>query len=371
LARTSARPIYLGMRLSVLDQSMIAAGRPPAASIQETLALGPLLEDLGYHRFWLSEHHSSDSIAGSAPEILLAALAARTEKIRLGSAGIMLPHYSSLKIAEQFRVLEALAPGRIDLGVGRAPGSDGRTALALNPNAGSAVDAFPAQLRDLMAWVANQPLPDNHPFRTVQAQPLGPTSPEIWMLGSSLYGAQVAAYFGLPYCYAYFFTEGQGAAEALAMYRDTYRPSAANPHPHSAIAVSALAAETPAEAERLFSSREVWRAERERGRYVPLPSPEDALSYPFTDADRRRNAQIRERAAFGTPDVVLRRLAAIAEDLKVDELVLVTAAHDPAARRRSFELVAEESKKVFFSEEKKQKTFHSSACSNIEAMAGE
>jgi luciferase family oxidoreductase group 1 len=243
--------------------------------------------------------------------------------------------------------------------------------LALNPNAGSAVDAFPAQLRDLMAWVANQPLPDNHPFRTVQAQPLGPTSPEIWMLGSSLYGAQVAAYFGLPYCYAYFFTEGQGAAEALAMYRDTYRPSAANPHPHSAIAVSALAAETPAEAERLFSSREVWRAERERGRYVPLPSPEDALSYPFTDADRRRNAQIRERAAFGTPDVVLRRLAAIAEDLKVDELVLVTAAHDPAARRRSFELVAEESKKVFFSEEKKQKTFHSSACSNIEAMAGE
>ncbi len=333
--------------------------------------MGPLLEDLGYHRFWLSEHHSSDSIAGSAPEILLAALAARTEKIRLGSAGIMLPHYSSLKIAEQFRVLEALAPGRIDLGVGRAPGSDGRTALALNPNAGSAVDAFPAQLRDLMAWVANQPLPDNHPFRTVQAQPLGPTSPEIWMLGSSLYGAQVAAYFGLPYCYAYFFTEGQGAAEALAMYRDTYRPSAANPHPHSAIAVSALAAETPAEAERLFSSREVWRAERERGRYVPLPSPEDALSYPFTDADRRRNAQIRERAAFGTPDVVLRRLAAIAEDLKVDELVLVTAAHDPAARRRSFELVAEESKKVFFSEEKKQKTFHSSACSNIEAMAGE
>jgi luciferase family oxidoreductase group 1 len=268
-------------------------------------------------------------------------------------------------------VLEALAPGRIDLGVGRAPGSDGRTALALNPRAASAVDAFPAQLRDLMAWVANQPLPDNHPFRSVVAQPLGPTAPQIWMLGSSLYGAQVAAYFGLPYCYAYFFTDGQGAAEALAAYRDTYRPSAANPSPHSAIAVSALAAESQAEAQRLISSREVWRAERERGRYVALPSPDDALAYAFTDADRRRNAQIRERAAFGTPDIVLQRLGAIAKDLQVDELVLVTAAHDPAARRRSFELIAEESKKVFFSEEKKQKTFMSFACSNIQAMAGE
>ncbi len=371
LERTRARPMFPGMRLSVLDQSMIAAGRPAAASIQETLALGPFLEDLGYHRFWLSEHHSSDSIAGSAPEILLAALAVRTHKIRLGSAGIMLPHYSSLKVAEQFRVLEALAPGRIDLGVGRAPGSDGRTAFALNPNAASAVDAFPAQLRDLMAWVANEPLPDNHPFRGVRAQPAGDTVPDIWMLGSSLYGAQVAAFFGLPYCYAYFFTEGQGAAEALALYRDTYRPSAANPRPHSAIAISALAAESQAEAEYHFSSREVWRAERERGRYVPLPSADDALAYPFTEADRRRNAQIRERAAFGTPDIVLQRLDAIAENLEVDELVLVTAAHDPLARQRSFRLIAEENRKVFFSEEKKQKTFASSARSTGEALAGQ
>ncbi len=321
---------------------MIVAGRPPAASIRETLSLGPLLEELGYHRFWLSEHHSSDSIAGSAPEILLGALAACTSKIRLGSAGIMLPHYSALKVAEQFRVLEALAPGRIDLGVGRAPGSDGRTALALNPNAASAADGFPAQLRDLMAWVANQPLPENHPFRSVQAQPVGPTAPDIWMLGSSLYGAQVAAYFGLPYCYAYFFTEGQGAAEALDIYRNTYRPSATHPAPYSAIAISALAAETRAEAEYHFASREAWRAERERGRYVPLPSPEDACAYPFTEADRRRNASIRERAAYGTPDFVRQRLAAIAEDLQVDELILVTAAHDQAARRRSFELIARE-----------------------------
>jgi alkanesulfonate monooxygenase SsuD/methylene tetrahydromethanopterin reductase-like flavin-dependent oxidoreductase (luciferase family) len=169
----------------------------------------------------------------------------------------------------------------------------------------------------------------------------------------------VAAYFGLPYCYAHFFTEGEGAEEALSLYRHSFRPSAARPSPHSAIAVSALAAETQAEAARLFSSREAWRAERERGRYVALPSPEEALAYPFSEADRRRNGAIRERAAFGTPDVVCARLHAMADALQVDELVLVTAVHDAAARRRSFELIAGEGRKIFFSEEKKQKTFES------------
>jgi luciferase family oxidoreductase group 1 len=328
------------MRLSVLDQSMIVSGRSPAESIRETVALAQLCDGLGFHRYWLSEHHSSGSIAGSAPEVLLAALAMVTRRIRLGSAGIMLPHYSSLKVAEQFLVLEALAPGRIDLGLGRAPGSDGRTAFALNPNAAEAANNFPAQLRDLMAWVSGTALPEGHPFRAVQAQPVGPTSPEIWILGSSTYGAQVAAYFGLPYCYAYFFTEGEGALQALSLYRDTYRPSAAHPRPLSAIAVFAMAAETQGEAERLFAPREVWRAEFERGRFAPLPSPEEAAGYPFTEAERARNAARRERAVFGTPDRVRARLYAIAEAHGADEVALVTAVHDPAARRRSFELIA-------------------------------
>jgi luciferase family oxidoreductase group 1 len=327
------------MQLSVLDQSMILSGRAPAESIRETLALAPYLEELGYQRFWLSEHHNSDAIAGSAPEVLLGALAARTSRIRLGSAGIMLPHYSALKVAEQFRVLDALAPGRIDLGVGRAPGSDGRTAMALNPNAAAAVDLFPSQLRDLMAWVGGGTLPETHPFRTVLAQPLGETAPQPWMLGSSLYGAQVAAYFGLPYAHAYFFTEGEGAAEALQVYKLNFQAGVL-PAPYCTVAVFALAAETQNEAERLFSSREVWRAERERGRFIPLPSPEDAASYEFTEAQIRRNAVLRERAALGTPDVVRARLSAIAEELGVDEMVIVTAVHDAAARRRSFALLA-------------------------------
>ncbi len=329
------------MRLSVLDQSMIVSGRSPDASIRETVALARLCDELGYHRFWVSEHHSSDSIAGSAPEVLLAALAVVTARIRLGSAGVMLPHYSALKVAEQFRVLEALAPGRIDLGLGRAPGSDGRTAFALNPNAADAASAFPAQLRDLMAWVSGGALPDGHPFRSVMAQPSGPSAPDVWMLGSSTYGAQVAAFFGLPYCYAYFFTEGQGAAEALELYRATFRPSQAYPHPYSAMAVFGLAADTQAEAERLFAPREVWRAERERGQFVPLPSPEEAAAYPFTESEIARNGAIRARSAYGTPDIVRERLEAIGRSHAVDEIALVTALHDPAARRHSFTLLAE------------------------------
>jgi luciferase family oxidoreductase group 1 len=329
------------MILSVLDQSMIVSGRSPDASIRETLELAKLCDRLGYHRFWLSEHHSSDSIAGSAPEVLLAALAVATRRIRLGSAGIMLPHYSSLKVAEQFRVLEALAPGRIDLGVGRAPGSDGRTAFALNPNAAQAADHFPQQLADLMAWVSNQPLAEAHPFRTVRAQPTGPGAPQIWILGSSTYGAQVAAWFALPYCHAYFFNEGQGAGEALSLYRRNYRPTEANPRPYSAIAVFALAAETQAEADHLFAPREMWRAERERGRFVPLPSPEEAAAYAFTEAERGRMIEARSRAVFGTPEIVHSRLSAVAAAHEVDEVALVTAVHDPIARRRSFELIAE------------------------------
>jgi luciferase family oxidoreductase group 1 len=329
------------MKLSVLDQSMITTGRAPAESIRETVALARLCDDLGYHRYWVSEHHNTDSVAGSAPEVLLGALAVATTRIRIGAAGIMLPHYSSLKVAEQFRVLEALAPGRLDLGLGRAPGGDGRTAFALNPDAANAAEYFPAQVRDVSAWLTGAPLVESHPFRDIKAQPQGPGSPQIWILGSSNYGAQVAAHFGLPYCFAYFFSEGVGAREALDIYRDTYKPSPENPEPHSAICVLAIAADTQEHAERLYLPREVWRAERERGRYVALPSPEEAAAYEFTDAERARNEVLRGRALFGTPDVVKSRLTAVASSLRADEVAVVTATHDPRDRQRSFELLAE------------------------------
>jgi luciferase family oxidoreductase group 1 len=331
----------MGFSLSVLDQSMVVSGRSPDVSIRETVALARLCDDLGYHRYWLSEHHGSDSIAGSAPEVLLAALAVSTGRIRLGSAGIMLPHYSSLKVAEQFRVLEALAPGRIDLGVGRAPGSDGRTAMALNPNAATAAEYFPAQIRDLMAWVGGAPLVEGHPFAGIAAQPKGPGGPQIWVLGSSGYGAQVAAFFGLPYCFAYFFSDGAGAAEALDSYRENYRPNALNPKPHAAICVLALAADTEQHARRLRGPRDMWRAERERGRYVPFPSPEEAEAYPFTAAERERDAQRPGSSLFGTADQVAAGLRALAAAHDVAEMAVVTPSHDPQDRRRSYTLLAE------------------------------
>ena len=189
------------IRLSVLDQSIAVAGRPQDQSIRNTVALAQHCEALGYDRFWVSEHHNHPTIVGTAPEIVIAAIAATTERIRIGSAGIMLPHYSPFKVAEVFRVLDALAPGRIDLGLGRAPGSDGRTAFALNPAANERPEHFPSDVRDLMAWVHGEPLVDRHPFAAVKAFPQGATAPEVWILGSSDYGAQVAALFGLPYCY--------------------------------------------------------------------------------------------------------------------------------------------------------------------------
>lgn len=183
------------MKISALDQSPAAEGSSQHLAIRESIELAKLCDRLGYHRYWVSEHHNSDSIVGTAPEILMAAIAATTKNIRIGSAGVMLPHYSALKVAEQFRVLEGIAPGRIDLGVGRAPSSDRKTAFALNPHQ-NAAEEFPQQVQDLQAWVSGKPLEAGHAFGDIKAHPLGPTSPEMWILGSSDYGAQLAAYLG-------------------------------------------------------------------------------------------------------------------------------------------------------------------------------
>jgi luciferase family oxidoreductase group 1 len=330
------------LRLSVLDQSTVVSGRSPDASIRESLVLAKHCDALGYHRYWCAEHHNSESQAGTAPEILISAIAATTSRIRVGSAGVMLPHYSALKVAEQFRVLEAIAPGRIDLGLGRAPGSDGRTAFALNPLAETAAEQFPAQVRDLLAWVAGQKLIEGHPFRDVMCQPAGPTSPEVWILGSSDYGAQVAAYFGLPFCFAHFITDGRGVEQAMAIYREGYRPSERWPAPQAAICVWAMAAETEAEAAWLFRSREMWRLGRDRGVYSALPSPEDVAAYRYSPMEQTRLERLRARAIYGTPDFVGEKLRELAVTHHVEEIAILTTLFDPEARRRSYTLLAKE-----------------------------
>lgn len=324
------------IRLSVLDQSVSLAGSTEDAAIRDTLDLAQHCERLGFARFWVSEHHGLPTIIGSAPEMLMAAIAARTTRIRIGSAGVMLPHYSALKVAEQFRVLEALAPGRIDLGVGRAPGGDMRTARALNPNAHAAADGFPEQVRDLQAWTT---LPSHH---GITAHPRGPHAPEVWILGSSNYGAQLAAHFGLPYAFAYFFVDGQGAEEALAIYRRLYQPSERHPKARPTVCVWALVADTHDEACHHALGRERWRVDRARGVLGPLQSPDVIAARGFSADEWPTVEAMRSKAFVGTAAEVGAQLRALAGELQLDELVVNTWAHDPAARRKSYALLAQE-----------------------------
>ena len=328
------------MRLSVLDQSTASKGRTQDTAIRETLELARHCDALGYHRYWLSEHHNSGSIVGTAPEILMAAIAATTRRIRIGSAGVMLPHYSALKVAEQFRVLEAIAPGRIDLGIGRAPGSDQLTSYALNPNPQNVLEQFPRQLQELQHWVSGKSLPEGHPFRTIVAQPTGPTSPELWILGSSDYGAQLAAYFGLPYAFAYFFSEGTGVEQALDLYRKNYRPSEKNPKPIATICVWALAADSEQDALLQFKSRERAMIDRKLGIRLPLTSPEEAAARSYSSTELAIADKLHRKAIVGSSQQVAARLQELAKSLELDELVVVTWTYDPAPRHRSYELLA-------------------------------
>jgi len=214
------------------------------------------------------------------------------------------------------------------------------TAHALNPNAAAAADLFPAQVRDLLAWVAGEALVEGHPFRSVRAQPAGDSVPETWILGSSDYGAQVAAHFGLPFCFAHFITDGAGAAAAMSIYRERYRPSARHPAPYAAICPWAVAAESEAAAEELYTSRAVWRLSRDRGVFLPLPSPQEAAAHDWTDAERTRAERQRARAFVGTGAAVAAQLRALAQELGAQEVVVLTTTHDPAARQRSYACLA-------------------------------
>jgi luciferase family oxidoreductase group 1 len=329
------------MKWSVLDQSPHSAGSAQDVAIRESIALAQLCDALGYERYWVSEHHNSASIVGTAPEILMAAIAATTRHIRIGSAGIMLPHYSALKVAEQFRVLDAIAPGRIDLGVGRAPGSDGLTAHALNPHS-NAAEEFPRQVHELQLWVSGLPLPAGHPYISIAALPKSATSPQLWILGSSNYGAQLAAHFGLPYAYAYFFSEGAGVDEALELYRRSYRPSERYPKPLATICVWALAADTESEARRLLRTREYWRTGFEKGLRLPMASPEDAAAHPYSDAERIMIDKLRAAALVGTPQQVADKLHALGTRLELEEMVINTWTFDAEARRHSYALLAKQ-----------------------------
>src|SRR5579863_8155752 len=259
------------LTLSVLDQSPVRQGVTPREALMETIELARHVEALGYRRYWLAEHHATPALAGSAPEIMIARIAAETSRIRVGSGGVMLSHYSSLKVAEQFRMLETLYPGRIDLGIGRAPGSDYVTARALAQGPGAlGIEEFPRQIQDLLAYLRDA-VPDGHPFAGISAQPRGASVPEIWLLGSSDQSALYAAYFGCAFSFAHFITDRMGP-EIMSAYRQNFRPSIWGATPAGSIGVSVICAATNEEADRLAKSRDLSRLRLEQGAQGPVPS---------------------------------------------------------------------------------------------------
>ncbi len=325
--------------LSVLDQSPIRRGGTAAVALAETVALAQAADRLGYERYWVAEHHNTSALASTAPEVLIGQIAARTSGIRVGSGGVMLPHYSALKVAEAFRLLETLYPGRIDLGIGRAPGSDARTARALAPTRQPQdLGQFPDQLLDLYGFLADD-FPPDHEFHGITAMPRPQTMPELWLLGSSDVSAGYAAELGWPFCYAHFINSHRGGT-AFEAYRRLFTPSPVAATPRAAIAVSALAAETEAEAERLSWSRWGWRLMGGAGG-SGIPSPEEALAFTYTEPEHEYLELLRQRSIQGDPGQVRERLLALGERYGVDDFVIVTITYDFGARLRSYELLAE------------------------------
>jgi len=326
------------LRLSVLDQSPVSQGAGEDLAIRQTIEMARHCEALGYSRFWVSEHHGSQTIAGSAPEILVAAIAASTTRIRVGAAGVLLPHYSPLKVAEQFRVLESIAPERIDLCLGRAPGTEGRMAYALNPSGDDAVQRFPANVRDIVAWTSDAPLIDNHPFAGLRVTPRTPGAPQVWLLGSSDYGAQVAAYLGLPFCFAAFINE-RGAPQAFETHRTLYRPSERWPTPVATACVFALAADTMEDARRVFATRARSRLNRDLGIRAPLLPPDQALAG-IGPAEQARVDQLMADSVLGDGETCARKLEALAASWGIEEIAILTHAFHLEDRMRSYELLA-------------------------------
>ena len=326
--------------LSVLDLAPVGRGATPADALAASLRLAQATERLGYHRFWVAEHHNMPGIASSSPAVLLAHLGAGTSTIRLGSGGVMLPNHSSLVVAEQFGMLEALHPGRIDLGLGRAPGTDGITAVALRRSRDISGEDFPRQVAELLAYFHDD-WPAEHPFAKIHAVPARGYQPALWLLGSSDFGAVMAGQMGLPYSFAHHFA-GDNTMSAVAAYRANFRPSGVLERPYLMLGVNVLCAPTDDEADYLAGSGRLAILRLRQGRPDLYPTPEEAAEYSFTPMEKEVVRGWTANHVVGAPATVRAGLEDLVARTGADELMLTTMAHDPASRIRSFELVAEE-----------------------------
>ena len=316
----------------MLDLAPIGSGSTATAALATSTALVRRAEELGYLRYWVAEHHGMPGIASSSPAVLIAHLAGASTRIRVGSGGVMLPNHQPLVIAEQFGTLEALHPGRIDLGIGRAPGTDQRTARALRRGSQAmGADEFPEQLTELISYF--------HGDGPVVAVPAEGNEPAVWLLGSSGYSAQVAGLLGLPFAFAHHFS-AENTLPALALYRERFRPSAVLEQPYAMIAASVLTAETDEEARRLAMPSALQFLRLRQGRPGLVPTPEEAAAYPFTAEEREFVADRLAGQVIGSPDTVRDGVHELVERTGVDELMVVTSTHDGADRLRSYELLA-------------------------------
>lgn len=328
-----------GLVLSVLDQSPISEGMTGADALKNSVDLAQLCDALGFRRYWVAEHHATPMLACASPEALIGPIASLTSQIKVGSGGLMLPHYSPLKVAETFSMFAGLFSGRIDLGVGRAPGSDPRTAYALQRDRRQAApDDFPDQLVELIAYLEDR-LPPDHPFRELAKLPGLPHAPEVHLLGSSPQSGIWAGQLGLPYVFADFINP-QGASIA-ARYRDEFAPSERLAQPRTTVAVWALVAETDAEAERLSASHRMAMRLFLRGTLIKVPPVETALRFLAEDPRGERLHNRPRRRIAGSPQKVRREIEAVATEYGAEEVMVVTITHEHAARRRSYELIAE------------------------------
>jgi luciferase family oxidoreductase group 1 len=325
--------------LSVLDLSPVAEGMAPAEALRNTLDLARLADDLGFIRYWVAEHHNMPSIASSAPEIMIGQIAAATQRIRVGSGGVMLPNHAPLMVAERFKVLEALYPGRIDLGLGRAPGTDPATSYALRRRQGiSEEDDFLDRFNELML-LESRGFPAGHPFHKVRAMPEGVPLPPIYLLGSSDYSAQLAGHIGAVFAFAHHFATFD-AAEAMRLYRESFRPSPAHAQPYAILATHVVCADSDEEADRLARTVDLNMVRRGKGEYLPLASPETAAAYDYAPVDRARIAQNRNKLPVGSAAIVKAKLIPLIEATQAQELMVTTMIYDHAARKRSYELLA-------------------------------
>lgn len=334
------------IKLSVLDQSPVSDGYTPADALRNTIELARLADKLGYERYWIAEHHAIVTLASPAPEILIARLGAETSRIRLGSGGVLLPHYSPLKVAETFRMLHAMYPGRIDLGIGRAPGGSGLEAFALRRDRSERLqnDDFEEQLLELLAFL-HRGFPSEHPFARIKVSPEMPGAPEVWLLGSSAWSSSLAAKMGLPYAFAHFISPEE-TPSSLQNYRSNFQRSKFLGEPRAVVALGVICADTEAEARRLYTSTQLHvRRIRLQGKRLPVPTPEQAiaeLGELMTGIDPVvRGGGEWPRYVVGAPEQVRDELQRMADNLRVEELMIIAVMHDYRARQRSYRLVAE------------------------------